>query len=162
MTTAARRSTLLIPLVALLTATGCDGILWGRESPLLRDQLERAEQLWRQANIRHYSMIVTRGSPWALAHARVRVEVRDGAVVIAENADDGTPVPPELRARYPAVPGLFDIIRNALDRRVPGIFVGYDDEFGFPDIIRIDYDPGRTDDDLLIEVSGFAPSAIAG
>jgi hypothetical protein len=153
-----RRSTLLAAtLITALATAGCDSLFGPGDNTLLRDQLTRGEQLWRQANITSYSMVVERGPLHAEGYRAVVVHVRNGQVTDVRYADDDTPVGPAERAEHRTVTGLFEIVRDALDRRAPGLFVRYDDELGFPSTIQVDYDPTRLGDELHIGVSELTP-----
>jgi hypothetical protein len=160
MTTLTRRRAALLPaLGALLFIGACDSILGPRSNTLMRDQLERGEAVWQERGITSYTMIVERGSPFQEGYRRVLIEVVDGAIQAGTYLDDETPVPAAELARHQTVPQLFALIRDALDRRAPGMFVRYEPTLGHPDVIQIDYDPTRTDDDIFISVSELTPAA---
>jgi hypothetical protein len=62
-------------------------------------------------------------------------------------------------ARHLTVEGMFDLIRDALNRRAVGISVNYDADYGFPREIMIDYTAQRADDDIYISVSDFSATS---
>jgi hypothetical protein len=49
-------------------------------------------------------------------------------------------------------------VRDALDRRAPTLQVEYNQEFGYPELLVINYDRTRTDDDVLFLIEGYAPA----
>jgi hypothetical protein len=160
MTRLLRRSGALLPVLGLVLVAGaCDSIFGPRDSSLLREQLARSEALWADKGVTHYGMTVVSGPAFGVTPRAVRLEVANGVIQSAVYHDDETPVEPAVRAAQQTVTQLFALIRDALDRRVPGIVVRYDDDFGFPELIQIDYDPTRLDDDIFVSVSEFTPAA---
>ena len=156
MTVTWRRSALVFLAAGVTTLTGCDTLLGPRDNSVLRDQLARGEAKWAEAAASNYDVVVTRGPLYAEGHPTVALEVRDGVIVGGTYPDTGEPVEPFILDGHQTVPELFDLIRDALGRRVPAIAVSYDQELGFPREIIIDYDSFRIDDDLYVAVSDFA------
>jgi hypothetical protein len=158
MSPTARRSALtLLTVILAAGSTACDSIFGPGENTLLREQLAESERIWQQRAVSHYRMVVARGALYAEGYRSVVLEVRNGQIISAAYADDETPVEPDVLAEHQTVPQLFNLVRSALDRRAPAIFVRYDDEYGFPNLIQIDFDVTRFGNDVYVAVSDFEP-----
>jgi hypothetical protein len=141
---------LLLPFLA-----GCD--ILGSGGDVLGDQLRANERKWAEAGPpQAYRLDVEVVEGADTTGVPVRIHVRDGAIASAFYAGTDEPLPQSLWAQYPTVEGLFAIVRNALSRRVAGMGVNYDQTYGFPRQIGIDYDSRRFDDDLYIITQDFA------
>jgi hypothetical protein len=139
---------------ALASATGCDSV-----GPEVETDLDRARATWQSAAIRDYTYVVQRGcfcAPDALGPVRVTVE--DGVVTEAVYLDSGRPVG-AFGNLFPAVEGLFDLIRDAVADKAYRVDVAYDAELGFPTVIDIDYIENAVDDELMVWARDFLPSS---
>jgi hypothetical protein len=152
-----RAAPLLLVLLALLPVAGCDGVLGPRSDDTLRELLETRQRMWNERGPASYTMTVLRidGDPGLLRPVVLRVS--GGQIVSAVYEDTEAPVPAEVRARYHTVEGLFALVRDAIDRRIPSVSVNYDAEYGFPREMVLDYNLRRSDDDLYFSVSDFTP-----
>lgn len=77
--------------------------------------------------------------------------VRGGEIASAAYADDGTAVEPEFFSRYETIEGLFDLIQEAIEKGAARIDVSYDEKYGYPTDLYIDWHEGMAD-----EEQGFA------
>ena len=134
-------------LALLALALGCNSTGPSDES------FNASRQKWIDANVSSYSMVVTRvdgvGDPIA-----VRVTVTDNAVT--SRIYDGTSqaVPAGEASKYPDVNALFDLVRDSFDR-AQTVTVTFDQTYGFPATMNINYSVGTLDDDLVIQVTEF-------
>jgi len=87
----------------------------------------------------------------------VHLSVHAGNVVSRVDPETEQPVP-EAGNRIRHVQGLFDLVREAIDRRADRIVVSYDTTYGYPKLIDIDYLENGVDDELQIKVSDFRPT----
>jgi Family of unknown function (DUF6174) len=55
------------------------------------------------------------------------------------------------------IPDLFDIIQDAIDTKADAITVTYDETYGYPRDVYIDYDFGMADEEYSVTVDYFAP-----
>jgi hypothetical protein len=55
------------------------------------------------------------------------------------------------------IEGLFDLIREAIERKAHKVDVSYDRVYGYPTSIDLDYLFNAVDDELQVTVSGFQP-----
>lgn len=136
----------LVVLTAALSActiiTGPDGE-WGREQ---RD-LSRARRTWTSRGIDDYEFVVRHSCFCSLGGVAVRVIVQNHTVVAREIDLSGVPVPPTMAYLYPSIDGLFAIIQEAIDDRADDIVTSYDDRYGFPTDLWIDYDHRVADEE---------------
>lgn len=138
----------LFALAAPLAGLACSDGLSPSES-----QLVDSRRKWADANIKDYSMVLTRTDGAGFPIAAV-VTVANGTIAAQIFVDTGDPVPAALAARYPLVEGLFDLVQDAF-RRAAATTVTFDGTLGHPLSISIDYDFGRIDDNVTLTVSGF-------
>lgn len=110
-------------------------------------ELARAELRWRQSGLHTYSLALTRSCFCGQdAVGLVTITVRDG-VVQSRIYADGSPVPEDLYDAFPDVPGLFDLIGDAL-RDDGDVNVNYHPVLGAPTQAAIDFYPGAIDDEV--------------
>ena len=69
----------------------------------------------------------------------VRLTVRSGRVASVERLADGRPVPSPEWGAYRTVEGVFEQIEQAITRGARQVKVDYDDRYGFPRDVTIDY-----------------------
>jgi hypothetical protein len=144
---------LLLPLVA----SACN--LVDSDDPLAeqRDRLDRNEQLWTSTQPARYAFFLQRLCfCGAEVTQRVRIEVANGVVVSRAYADSGRPVPEQWHNLFPPMEGVFQIVREALDRNAAEFDVQYDPEQGYPRTGTFDYVLNAVDEELTFHVTGFS------
>lgn len=131
-------------------------LLPGREgSDVLRD-LERSQQRWRSRDIADYRYVVQRSCFCGGEVVRaVVVEVRGGEVTSRRYRDESTPLAWHDPTLWPSVEGLFELVRDAVERGADRVEVDYHPEHGYPVSIRIDEMLRAVDDELTITASGL-------
>jgi hypothetical protein len=82
----------------------------------------------------------------------VRVEVVDG-IIQSRTYLDGSPVPSNLEAVFPDVPGLFAMIVETMTRRPAHLSVDYDPQYGFPTKVIVDLSSSVADDEVTYTTS---------
>ncbi|MDA0329187.1 MAG: DUF6174 domain-containing protein [Gemmatimonadetes bacterium] len=118
------------------------------------DELERNQERWERVAPAAYQYAVERLCFCGLeARGPVRVTVVGSAVSSRVYVDSGDPVPANFGESFPTVPGLFDILRDAIDRDAHEIRVTYDPETGVPIDFWIDYLEMAIDEELGIRVT---------
>lgn len=139
----------LAPGLVLGLAT-CSGVL----APLRHD-LRAARSQWESRSPATYSFVFQRscfcGTEFLQA---VRITVADGTVVSAVFADDGTPIQTPL-PEVPTIPDLFDEIEAAIAARADRMDVTYDEGYGYPVDVSIDFIVQAVDDEMFFQVSEF-------
>lgn len=143
-------------LLSGVGVTACDVI--SPTDNTLMDQLRRAEEVWQERGVTSYAMTMQVSSYVDETVPTVRVTVVNGQVVSLVNVDTGEEYPVTGSSPYRTVTGVHDLIRDALNQRVAGIFVRYDPDYGFAAALEVDYDQRRIDDNLLIQVTDFQPA----
>jgi Family of unknown function (DUF6174) len=147
---------LLLPLLA-----GCN---LGDDDEFQRQNLAQARLLWNGKNVDSYSFILELQCFCAPASQLrpVLVTVQNGAVTSLlyyhQNPAQRTPAPAEVFAPYDTVEELFDIVGEAIRQDADVLQVGYDEEYGFPDIANIDYESGGSEQ-ILFFVTQFQVAA---
>lgn len=147
--------------LALLTVVaGLAGCGAPRSSPLdtAQGELDRNRRTWEALGSEDYRYVGRRGCfcPPDI-YSPVIVEVRGGEVVSRTYQEDGRAVSEEHAELWPALPGVFDLVQDAIDREAADVAVAYDPDTGVPRTIRIDYDEMMADEELGYEVEGFEP-----
>jgi hypothetical protein len=121
-----------------------------------RDRLDRNAELWASTQPAHYSFFLERlcfcGTE---VTARVRIVVLNGAVISRTYAD-GRPVPSQWHELFPPMEGVFQILREALDREAFEFEVQYDPDRGYPRTVAIDYVENAVDEELGLRLTGFS------
>lgn len=89
--------------------------------------------------------------------AEVIIEVVNGAIQTVRYADTGEPIGADRFSTYETVEDLFDIIENAIENDVVGVYVTYDPVDGYPFSVEIDYEPDVADEEIAFYVSDLRP-----
>lgn len=148
----------IIPAAAVLSLGACDPT--GPDTrDQLRSQLRTHEEEWAENGASSYSVRIERHclctDPYDVTLQIVNDEIVSGVHVFSGDA-----LTDEELAEQLALPDLFDIVEDALDRRVPGVSVSYYPEVGFVEHLYVNYDGGATNDDVEFLVSEYAPGAV--
>ena len=120
-----------------------------------RDALEEAEQTWRSQGVTSYEFRVQRIC-FCIPTGPLLVQVRDGRPVSVTNADSGEPATPDASMPL-TVEALFAVVDDAIDRDAQRLDVDYDDTFGYPRTIDIDYNFGIADEEIFYQASDLRP-----
>jgi hypothetical protein len=138
-------------LAILLSGCGILGLEDERDREI--DRLERNLLRWSERAPERYSFQLQRLCYCVPETTRsVRIEVEDGVVVSRSYEADGTAVPQEWEELFPAMEGVFAIVREALGREGSVVEVTYDVVLGFPRVAAIDYIVNAIDDELELRV----------
>jgi hypothetical protein len=149
---ALRRIALTLPL--LLCAPACD-LFEPEPNPLLLDQLEIAEERWEANGAASYSYVLARPCNCAAQLPDVRVTVTNHAVTSVVYVDTEEPLPAGELSQYRTLPAYFDVVRDAIRRRVPQFHAAYDEDRGFIEQLLINYDVTTSTDDISLVISDF-------
>lgn len=144
-------------MLGMVAVTGCALAAPGDHADVQRE-LNRSRRQWEALGIQDYRFVARRVCfCGAEITTPVMVEVRGGEVVSRTYQDTGQPVSATYEGLWPAVEGIFDIIQDAIDREAHRIEVEYDPDLRHPTSIGIDFLEHAVDEELGINVSGFAP-----
>jgi hypothetical protein len=120
---------------------------------------EQNVNIWRDANVTHYRMQVGVSCFCPFAEINpITVEVRDGQIVSMVGANgveilDTDPLY-ETLANYANVDSLFTWLGDAL-ANADKVEAVYDEMYGFPTSVAVDYITEATDDEIWVDVSNF-------
>lgn len=147
-----------IGLVLLLGAlTACDELtgLDGRS----RDERElaNARRNWRLSDVDDYDYVLRQRCYCQLGGVPVRVSVRRGVVVDLVIESSGQPLSLSWADVFPPVSGLFAMLQDAIDHDAYVVDAIYDDLYGVPVDIWLDYDRHVADEERGYEVADFRP-----
>ena len=118
-------------------------------------ELEAARQRWADRGPADYRVTIARTCECLPEMAGpVLVEVRGGSVSRRYVAT-GEAVAAAQAELFPEVPGLFELVADARDRRAARMEVIYDPVLGYPTRIAIDYDATAADDEVVYLASDF-------
>ena len=87
--------------------------------------------------------------------ADVAVAVRGGVVTSVEFAGEEFTVVPPLPERFVPVEELFALLQDAVRRKAARIEVSYDERYGYPLELFIDYDERMADEETRFVMRGF-------
>ena len=139
-------------VIALLVLAACgDGSIVGSSDVTLR--LARAR--WESSGADSYEMTVRRIC-FCVFTEPVRITVRDGVIVSRIIVLTEDPLPAQYAASYPDVPGLFAVIEHARANGADAVDTAFDESYGFPTEIWIDWKKGSADDEVAYRTEGFA------
>ena len=143
-----------IPAVMLLLATSACLPTGPDDTAALRQGMLR----WAARAPASYQIVLRRTScectPAMLATVQVTVREREVRSVI--DVQTGEPVTTELY-HVMTIEQLFGVVADALDQDAHRVTVEYDDEWGYPSSIYIDYDRQMVDDELSITAQDLTP-----
>lgn len=121
-----------------------------------RALLAQNRALWGSANIRDYQYTITRYCECTSeGSGPVIVAVRSGQVATARYVG-GAAVDPQFSGLFTNVPGLFDLIEDALNRPAAAVSARYHASLGYPESIQIDWVAGAVDDEVSYRITDFS------
>ena len=151
----------LLLLVLTIVLSTCATIANAGET---KSELEQARDKWEAAGISHYQINVFVSCFCAFNDEMpLVVEVKDGEVLSLESATgkDLNPTNLQYYERYLTIDKLFSEIGNGFKSEgsnqgaADKVEVTYDETYGFPTTINIDFVEQAVDDELYITVSDF-------
>ena len=140
------------------------GLLAGCENPFDDDsfhtgELAQARSLWTTKNVASYSYMLELQC-FCEAAGTVRVRVTNGATsgvfYMNSSGGDAAPAPAGRYDEYDSVEDLFAFIQDAIARDASVLQVSYEDIYGFPDLVNVDYSGRENNDQVLIIIRQFA------
>jgi hypothetical protein len=142
------RSWLVVVLLAIVSS-GCNSI-FGVDD----DDIERAERRWAREGPLDYSYVLQRNCfCGGEVTGAVRITVENRVVISRRYVETGEPVPQQWESLFPAIEGVFQIVRDAMRNDADEIDARYDGDLGHPIHIFIDYIQEAADDELGLELS---------
>jgi hypothetical protein len=151
------RWTILPVLLLSVLAGGCD---LGDDDSFQRDKLGQARTLWNTKDVASYSYILELQCFCAPASELrpVLVTVQNGTPTSLQYWDESpakrTPAPASIFGPYDTVEELFDFVDETIDKDPQVLQVGYDKDYGFPNVVNVDFVDGGSEQ-LLFFVTEF-------
>lgn len=156
----ARTRWMILPTLLLSTLAGCE---IGDDDSFQNNKLNEARTLWNGKDVDSYSYVLELQCFCAPASELrpVVVTVQNGVVQSvlydSENPAQRTPAPASVFGPYDTVEELFAFVEDAIERDADLLQVGYDAEYGFPNVVNVDYQSGGSEQKLLF-VTEFTPA----
>ena len=139
-----------------------------------RDSLEESNyqlnyKKWQHKKVADYTIVINRQCYCPASYFPAKVVVRNDTVSQVFDADTNNPVPEdslgsvELRYAdiYPTIDQLFNLVNEAINREVNRLHVRYNNEYGYPKDVYIDYDANIADEEIGYTVSAYRPAFAA-
>ena len=139
------------------SAGACDALTGLDDYSREERDLDRARRNWSLSDVEDYDYVLRRRCYCELGGEPVRVTVRNGFVVDLEVESTGELLPLSWAHRYPPVTGLFSLVRQAIDRGAFQVDAIYDQQYGVPIDIWVDYSRNVADEETGYEVDSFHP-----
>lgn len=144
------RQILFILLAVILTA--CATI--GQAS----SEIDQAREKWQDADLSHYRYNLTLSCFCAFnENMPLVIEVQDGEVISMEyqNGNEIEDFNLELFQKYDTIDDVFAELEKALNGEADKVTVTYDETYGYPTQIDLDFIENAIDDELYITISDF-------
>jgi len=146
---------LLLLLALVLTACASNAAAGASE-------FSQNQQKWEDANITHYRFDVNISCFCAFRDQMpLTIEVRDGQVVSLTNVNGDQVLDTDPNYQFFAPYATLDLLFSELDAAQNGkadkVTVTYDETYGFPKDLTIDFVEEATDDELYLTVTNFEP-----
>ncbi len=139
--------------LALVLALGACASATEPAAPATALALARAT--WYEASIASYRFTLVRLCECTPEMSGpVVIEVHGGQIA-ERRYISGTPVDPQFSEIFTDVPGLFDLIEQAIALPAAALAVRYNPAYGYPESIQIDWVAGAVDDEVSYRVSEF-------
>ena len=139
----------IVLILALLVLAACSAV---PGSPL-----EQNRQKWQYQNISHYRFDLKVLCFCAFsAIMPIKVEVNNGKIISMVGKDGQSAAQyQQALAQYASIDNLFDTIDAAEKRNAYQLAVEYDSNYGYPQVIHIDYSEKLSDDEISFQVSNL-------
>ncbi|MCA9168002.1 MAG: hypothetical protein KDB23_10055 [Planctomycetales bacterium] len=127
---------------------------------LTQDELEAQRALWDAQSATDYDYVLQREC-FCLDEARRPglVQVRQAEIASVVDVETGQPLDAKI---YRTIDQLFDELQRAIDLPADDIQTEFDDAIGYPTSLRIDFDFGIADEELVYHAREFRTIAVAG
>lgn len=155
MTIQMRRGRAACLVAVVLALAACDVTGPDVQTQLMR-QLRTNEALWAQEGAGTYSIRIELHCVCAEPYD-VRLQVVDGEVESGVHVFSGDALTQAELAEQLTLADFFDVVEDALNRRVAGVSVSYNQDAGYVQHLYIDYNGGTTGDDVEYFMSEYVP-----
>jgi len=145
------RKILFIVLAALIA--GCASVVGQTSS-----DFDRAREKWQDANISHYRYELSIGCFCIFSQEMpLVIEVKDGEALSIEykSGKEIDAASMELFQRYATIDKIFAELENAREGGADTVTVTYDDAYGYPKEVSIDFEQQAADEEIYLTISNF-------
>lgn len=141
-------------LTRLTACLGLSSLLLGCSSLFDPDSNELEDNLavWNASGIEDYRFRYARLC-FCIGDSPVIIEVGADTIVSVTEADTGDPVDPQYMDIYLTIDGVFEVIRDAIERDAFSLSVAYHETLGYPTQVAIDYIENAVDDEITYVAS---------
>lgn len=147
-----------ILVTTLLLASGLAAACLDSSGPNPGEQIfEASLEQWNTDGPDSYDMVLRRQTLGVNPDLAVLLTIRSGVVTSRFYNETDIPVAAADVALWPDVPGLFALLRDAMDDDPFFLSASYDEIYGYPSEIQLDRFAGRTDDNVIYTVTVFTP-----
>lgn len=112
---------------------------------------------WLAQGLTSYDMEMRAECYCGAPYSTVLVVVRNGEVQSRTVLATGDPVEATYVRWFPDVPGLYGVVRDALDRKATYVGVRYDKVYFYPSFVQVDYGGGNFGDKFSYAIDKFTP-----
>ena len=128
----------------------------------LGSDFSRNQKKWQDANINHYRMELSIGCFCAFRNEMpLTVEVRDGQIVSMTTSDGTQVLDTDINYEFFAPRATIDLLLAEIDKAVKdgaeSVTVTYDETYGFPKEIAIDFSQQMADEEMYYSIANFEP-----
>ncbi|HJS18427.1 MAG TPA: DUF6174 domain-containing protein [Anaerolineales bacterium] len=144
------RKILFILMAVVLTACASVGAA--------SSEFDQAQDKWQEADISHYSFELTYSCFCAFtSDMPLIIEVQDGEIVSMEykNGNEIDPASYELFEKYATINRIFAELEMALNGGADSVTVTYDETYGYPTQVNIDFDQQVADEEIYLTISNL-------
>mmetsp|Transcript_6517 Transcript_6517/g.12676 ORF Transcript_6517/g.12676 Transcript_6517/m.12676 type:complete len:398 (+) Transcript_6517:270-1463(+) len=143
-----------------------DALIDIRVTETRQTELDAARTVWDSFRVVDYDYSYRRSCFCMYNYTKkMFVEVRNNTVDAAYFAEDGTAAPDNMiRNWLKTIDGMFDTIQDAVDRKAHSMQIAYNETYGYPMSVSIDYVEMMADEELYETTEGLvilATSAVA-
>jgi len=120
-------------------------------------ELDTHRALWDSHRAMDYDYYYRRSCFCMYDYTRqFEVQVRNDTVDAAFVAEDGTAAPDDMLENWlPTIDGIFDQIQSAIDRSAYSMTIRYNETYGYPMSVSVDFEQMMADEELYVSASGL-------
>ncbi len=118
--------------------------------------LNKYKQRWQQADIKNYKYTFQRSCFCMRDYTKeVLTTVKNNKVVNAHWKGSQQPLDNKFKDNQQTINYFFSKIQDAIDRKAAVITVKYNEQYGYPETLSIDYDKMIADEELRLSAKNF-------
>jgi len=152
-------SRLSLVFILSLFISACTGAEKNVEKPVTAQQVLNAHLAqWKKTRPEKYVYEFKRScfcTPEYIKPVIIRVDKNE--ITDARFKNNNKPLPPELKGNRKTIDSLFQAVQNAINRKAHSIKVKYNQQYGYPESISVDYDKMIADEELYLSAKDFKP-----